>query len=491
MREDILKKIAQQKCEDEKYYFYNKEQVEVLSKEELEARKRTFLKENSFHLLQEAKKPSHSKPTSSNLEGNLGAREEAFVILQTAQSIERYEFPDLVGVMPIALELSYLSANSHKGAFGKSRWHGYEKSFSTIDEKNYALHLPDGRLFLFEELPDGTFKDKGALGVKVEDCSHGFKEPCFKLYYPTGKIEQYKNEKLVSIKDQHGNSITLTYEGDRLKKVENSSGSFYRFYYENGLLVKQQDHSGRAWYFEYDEEEYLTKISLEHLLERSYAYENAHHYLSSIKNALGEEQLSLRYNKAGELEGYTQAEEVVEYVWHTKSQIEKITQLDERTVYGLDDYGLISHISYPDGTVESAIWDEKRHEEREKTRGGNEVVRTFDEQGRVLSVVRNEIEEQRYSYQADNPHPQSLTTPDETTTYEYDEKHNLLAIHHEDGTATKYRYNPQGEVVEIVDAKGNLSSYVYNEQGEISQATDALGNSEYYEYDTLGRVTQK
>jgi RHS repeat-associated protein len=491
MRDNILKKASERNKAEEKYYFYTKEEIEVLSKEELEKRMKGFLKEKHFQLLQEAKKESHSKPTYSKLEGSLGAREEEFVVLQTAQSIERYAFPELVGVMPLVLELSCLSASAYTGAFGKSRRHSYEKEFNAIDSNTYALNLADGRFFLFEKESDETFKDLGSLGVRVADCSFGFKEACFKLYYPTGIVEHYKNEQLVSIEDKHSNNIQLEYEeNNKLRTIKNSSGSSFRFYYANGVVVKLQDHSGRTWNFAYDEENYLTKTALEKQIEQSYEYENSFHYLSSIKNALGHEQVSLEYNKDGELESYTQGEEVVNYIWHTKSQIEKVNEAEERTIYGLDNYGLISHISYPDGTSTNALWDEKNLEEIRNTRGGNQELKTFDEKGRVLSVVLNENEEQYYAYDENNLQPLSFKSSEETLSYDYDEKYNLISINHEDGTSIKYAYTNRGQIEQVVDAKKNVSSYVYNEQGEISEVVDALGNKECYEYDALGRVTQ-
>ena len=491
MKKEILKKHLKLIQEPKEYYFYAKDKIEIISKQELEKKMEIFSKKNRLQLLEESKKANQTKPTYSQMEGSLGAREDEFVVLQTAQMIQRYSFANLVGVMPIEFSLIYLSCRDKSGVFGVDRLHSYEKQFKAINEKEYQLNLPDGRFFLFEKESNRVFKDIGSFGVEIKEFFVGFKKSYFTLQYPTGVVETYKDEKLTKIEDSNANSITLEYENSKnLKRIENSSGSGFDFYYSNGLISQIKDQSQRVWSFNYDKDDYLTEIYLENRLEESYDYNNPNHYLSTISNTLDQIINTFSYNQEKELQSYTQAKEKIEYIWHQKSQIEKIDSQQQSTLYALDNQGLISHITYTDKTTTSTLWDEKRLESIKNTRGGNQRIETFDKKGRLLSVTLNEKEEERYSYDESNPNPLSLITPQENILYSYDKNYNLTTISYEDGTSKYYSYTTQGQIDKVIDAKDNITSYTYNHQGEISEVVDANGAKRSFKYDNLGRVVE-
>lgn len=164
---EIEKKSKELKEQKKSYYAYNEKlEITKLSEEDIETLKVKNYKSN--HMLRGICEASISKPTLREAGGIVGSREANSIILKTAQSIEHYEFPKLIGFMPINFTLTYLSSQGVQGAFGLDRLHYYEKHFYATQKDQYRLDLPDGRWFSFEKDSEGNFSDKGGLGVKVK-----------------------------------------------------------------------------------------------------------------------------------------------------------------------------------------------------------------------------------------------------------------------------------------------------------------------------------
>jgi len=100
--------------------------------------------------------------------GELGSWRDEYVLFATKESIYCEKLVAFESLVPIEIGLCYRSKNSVKGSFSKGWRASFEKRFVAVQENLYQLILEDGRYFLFEREADGSFRDIGCLGVKVE-----------------------------------------------------------------------------------------------------------------------------------------------------------------------------------------------------------------------------------------------------------------------------------------------------------------------------------
>jgi len=374
------------------------------------------------------------------------------------------------------------------------------ESFTNFKGDFYRLDLPDGRWFGFIKQVDGTFKDMGSLGVEITEID----EDSFELYYfKTADTEYYHKKYLRIIEDSNGNKIELSYQKiknpkiELLEKIENSSEASWTFTYDENELVKSiEDHVGRVWSFRYDKEKYLTTIVFNKELEESYGYDAIERrnlpkqqLLSLVVDSNERAKLSFSYNQKGEVKGYSQDEQVYEYVWHSLEQVKKQNSSGTSIIYGLDASKRVSAITYADGSYVQEDWNPKKSTATSRTRGGATIVKSFDEQGRLLQVLKNDELIESFTYEGINPKPISHSKEGKTISYEYDKAFNLLAIILGSNAAYTYAYTKEGLRCSTKDALGNETLFSYNAQGMLHKQSDALGNPTSLEYDKLSRVT--
>ncbi|MEO0443222.1 MAG: PAAR-like domain-containing protein, partial [Pseudomonadota bacterium] len=324
--------------------------------------------------------PRQTKPTASGGSGELGAMTGSPVILQTGQLFYTYRYHDLqlAGLMPLDLALHYLSDRSYKGYFGHNRCFGYEKRWVQIEQQRYRLYQANGREFDFYDSGQG-FVDIGHLGVSVQ--SDG---DTFILCYPDQQREIYRHKRLVRIEDAHQNAIQLDYSTDGLlQSIHNSSGASLAFDYSpQGLISTMVDQGGRTWGYDYDQSGHLIKITPPQGMAEHYRYQredkqparlcsiqnssiqnssiqNGSIQNSSIQNSPDKPTLQVTYDDLGRVNSYQENQARYSYVYHTAHLVEKINAQGQSTLYGLDDYGIISAISFADGSTQREEYDPK------------------------------------------------------------------------------------------------------------------------------------
>jgi len=439
---------------------------------------------------------SRTRPTASAEIEELGSRYAEAVVLQTAQSYHIEPLVALKGLVPITLDLHYVSqstqGSSYEGLFGLDRRCSFEKQFYALNQTQYRLDLPDGRSFAFTKQADGSFVDEGHLGVRIESKeTHNFI-----LFYHDGRREYYSQRYLVGMRDAKGNLLHFTYiQGAKLSQIHTDFGAKLELEYNaQGLVSKIQDHSGRTWMLRYGEHTELLDIALEGSTRTTYVYQTQLHaqkhilLLAKVKNANKEEILSLEYNKEAKLTAYTKAGMRYSYTWDDFSTISKEDSQGEVYRYRLDSMGLVSSVMYPDATMTVEQYDEHTHTAHIQTRGGNAREELYDNRGRLLRVSINDEEQIRYTYEAHNPRPVSFIKEGKSTVFAYDEKYNLLRTTHPDGSTQSYTYSKEGQLLSYTDANANITTYTYSPQGQLLTQVNAQGATQKYSYDALGNM---
>jgi len=439
---------------------------------------------------------NQSKPTASTDVDELGSGVAPWLVLSSGQSTYIEEVVSLKSVMPIALNLHYLSPKKEplfaKGFFGINRTSSYEKHFSHKGKGVYHLSLPCGRVFAFTKQQDGSFIDEGHLGVEVKTIDAN----SFALHYYDGQKEYYSHGYLVGIKDSNDNTLMLKYaQGPKLISISNNFGASLQLSYDaKGLVSLVKDHGGREWTFTYDETE--TLVNIKHNKEPfvSYGYEKRMlakrevNLLSHVYSASHTEKLALRYDEEARLASYTQAGVSYDYRYSDATHIQRTDAQGQSHSYTLDNMGFIASLGYPDGTMSVEKYDASSKTATIQTRGENLRVEVYDERDRLLSISINGKIERVYGYENHNPHPVSYIADAQTLYYSYDASYNLLSITYPDATSEHYSYNKQGQLTSHKDALGNTTTYTYNDKAELLSIEDPSAHKTLFTYDVLGRI---
>ncbi|NRD72171.1 RHS repeat protein [Shewanella sp. VB17] len=135
--------------------------------------------------------------------------------------------------------------------------------------------------------------------------------------------------------------------------------------------------------------------------------------------------------------------------WQDNQLIAEVNALGERTQYSYDDWGQVSSITSPDGSVQA--YD-------------------YDDDGLLLSVT--------------NPLGAQWQ-------YEYDSNQNLIKAQDPLARAWHYEYNERGQLTIRMSPDGLQTGFTYTEQGHIGQITPPLGDKISFKYDPLGRLAER
>ena len=171
--------------------------------------------------------------------------------------------------------------------------------------------------------------------------------------------------------------------------------------------------------------------------------------------------------------------------------------------------GMLSSLTDPAGNIWRFTYDGNGHMLTKKDPANNTVTYTYDAQGRVLTSTDPEGKTRTMSYGAGNIttftekdggvwtykyDPVLVVIIEKTdplgnvTSYQYDEKRNLIATTYPDGTTTTNTYDENGNLASSTDALGHTTTYTYNEQNLVTSITDAAGKIIRYSYDSQGNM---
>ncbi len=257
---------------------------------------------------------------------------------------------------------------------------------------------------------------------------------------------------LVQETDATGAVSSHTYDarGNRLTTTDALGGVQTWTYDGSGRVLTETDALGRERRLSYDAEgrqiEVLRVVGPEELA-RTKAYD--------VNGRLTE-----RTDLAGERVGY-------EYEAHGWISA-RIDPLGGRTEYTYDGAGNVVRTEYPDGGVETAVWDAE----------GRRIEQT-DRAGRLT----------RYAYDAEG-NPVRVTRPDGgVVQLSYDALGRLASETDALGAVTTYAYDALGRLVRSTDALGQETAYLYDDAGRRISTTDPDGRTTRWEYDAMGRRT--
>jgi RHS repeat-associated protein len=423
--------------------------------------------------------------------------------LSTGQMIMRQTDVELPGILPWALQRTYMSSYQAGRAFGPS-WSSTLDVRLELDDQGVCYAAPDAVLLAYPHPDPGstvmpergprlplTRTDTGEYVIVDDEAGQAlhFAVPAFG--------QRQVGLPLAGIVDPNGNRITFDYTADGTIHAARHSGGYtlafdtigglvtavrlltgpgqpdqelIRYGYDrSSRLTDIVNSSGQPLRFDYTPEGRLTRWTDRNGTTYDYTYDTAGRVIATTGSA-GTLSGTIRYDEASRVTVETNSlGHTTEYHYNAALQLErrigpaghttgytwdrydrKLTETDPlgRTVrYAYDPAGNLSDVVYPDGTRTRSVWNDQRRPER-------------------------------------------LVGPDGAEWhYTYDERGNLTAAVDPTGARTLYRHDASGAVVEITDALGTVYRVENDSAGLPSARIDPAGVVTSYERDALGRIT--
>lgn len=363
------------------------------------------------------------------------------------------------------------------------------------------------------------------------------------------------NGKVQKITDSNGAFIRFSYTGDRLTKIEEvKNGSVIQevsYIYDGDYLIKAIYPGKMETHYEYtggrlsrvtnsgeNHEGALKSLDITYYAEGNYAgmvktVENAigvqstytydftnHTTTISDSNTKESDIRKIRYTyndslaltKAEDLKLATANQQVSETGYGNTSStntdpdrpLSSKDQYGNITSYEYDDNGNLTKTTYPDGSIETATYDEETNDVLTSTdRNGLLTENTYAD-GLLIQVKTGGLVTAAYSYYPKTTYGIEGLVKQETdahgniTEYEYDTKGNVTKTKQIiDGVShdTTNTYDNKGQLTKTVDPESVKTEYIYNEAGAVllTKVQDKNGQNIQFTrnvHDVLGREIQ-
>ncbi len=439
-----------------------------------------------------------------------------------------------------------LLVNSSKSAFGSGWGLSGVQELVRNDDGSVLLIDGDGTDMLFRApisgnkyvSPPGDFSTLERLG-----------DGTFRRTLKDRTVYQFDaNNRLVSVKDRHGNETRHTYNAQgQLTQVTDPVGLATTLTYANNRVTSITDPAGRVTQMEYNSSGDLTKITDPDGTSRTWSYDDKHHMTVEIDKRGGREEDV--YDFAGRAVSATRTDGKVVRVnpLQTQGLLQPNQTLNPNSAptavqfqngvgsytdsrgnqetYTLDQRGQVVSARDAVGNLPTTNRNVSTNLVTDTTDArGYTTTYNYDAQGNVVSMTGGDQSQRRYSF--DSTFNQVTSETDELgrqTLYDIDPLTGDVrgmtqvvgAVGGDDDLVTRYTYTAQGLVDIVTDPLGRLTDYDYDAQGRQSKVTvakgttdeasqqmvydlvgnpiatiDENGNRIEYEYDALNRVVK-
>ena len=267
-----------------------------------------------------------------------------------------------------------------------------------------------------------------------------------------------------------------------LTQIKEGDSKVSYIYNEDCILTKETDQNGNTISYEYDENQNITKISVEGrqgsiIGETNYSYDKEGR-LTAIKDQSGKEIVTYQYDEKNRL-----TEKTLENGNKIKYDYNAIGWEKSMTVEALDGT-LLENITY-DYTVDGNIVKESDQIREEIT------SYEYDGAGRLIKEEKTV---------AEAASKKEITKTDRALEYTYDESGNRTAIADEEAELES-EYDKANRIVSAesgkisYDANGNMTkqgdiSYTYNARNQLIKVVNGE-NVVRYEYDINGKLISR
>lgn len=415
----------------------------------------------------------------------------------------------------VSLSLVFNSqATNTTGPVGSKWRHSYQMSVSSNSTSGTVVY-PDGRSVTFSKSGSTYTAPAGFYEVLTQDASG------YKLAFKDGSSWNFNTSGvLVSIKDQHDNTLTLNYTSGNLTSVVDASGRTLTLSYVSGKLSTVTSFDGTTWSLAYDGSGRLITVTEPTIgsnpVTTQYAY-NLDNNVASKTNRLGKtwsysyqgNKLSYVQDPLGHYAGqYSPAQPPSPDQNNFQSTANGLAEPDSipatypvgtvatayvedaagyASEYGMDASGTITAVRDGNGNQTNFAYDSNRNRTQIIAPDGATTTMAYDVKGNNTSTTDATNRTSTNTYNALNLVTSSTDSAGKTTTYAYT-GYRLTSVTDATNRTTSYSVATNGLVNSVTDNAGKTTSYLYNAFGENTRITDPLGNQTNFVYSNGNRV---
>jgi len=335
-------------------------------------------------------------------------------------------------------------------------------------------------------------------------------------------FEYDENDRLIAIKDQFGNTLTIERDGsgnplqitapngqvttlsidenNNLTSIGYEDSTAYSFEYDNGgLMLTQIDPNGNTFSHEFDENGRITRVSDSEGGWKAYTKEGNSYQVTTATDETKTIAMSGIDNSTTDASGTTTS---TTYSDNELSLTQTSCEITSVTNYTYDERSnekviKDQSITLPSGkkltTAMSRSYsyaDNNSIKERTlttTTNGKSATVTTNYLEG-VTTTTTPQGRITKSYFDTDTLLPTKTQIEGiEPTLYSYDEKGRITTITQGERTQS-YIYNVRGNVESITDASGKTTSFVYDIMDRVIESTAPSGAKLYYSYDKNGNM---
>jgi RHS repeat-associated protein len=418
-----------------------------------------------------------------------------------------YSLPSSAG-MPISIQRTYNSINQFDGLFGFGWSSQYDEKLIYYDQYTLRVIMPDGNSKIFaRDLQDQNLYNPVTPGFYGKIVYN--QDNTYTLTFKDGRTHNFNSAgKLLWQKDRNNNQTTLSY--DTNGKLTGITDAFSRTLTvstnSNGTISQISDSLGTVADYEYYPSSTLLKTVTYHdgsKYKFEYTTANGETYLATVKDALDNILETHQYDSRGRATTSEVDGGVEEYTfdysnWNSSTPFTEVTDaLNKTTKFYFKNIKGQNVLTKSEGLcgcggggseVTSYEYDDKINLIKTTDALLNETTYTYDAAGNRLTMT-NVLGTETYTY---NSFGQMLDKTDRMnflSRRHYDLQGNLWSLENAQGKETIFTYTSLGQVDTITDALGHITDIDYDSQGRMTQVTDANNKNTDFAYDARGRLT--
>ncbi len=383
----------------------------------------------------------------------------------------------------------------------------------------------------YVQLPDGSYSPPP--GVTTTLVNNGNSTFCLKERFGS-TMDFDTNNRVTSLSDIDGNSMSFIYSGDLLSKVTDQSGRCLNFTYNGNQLISVSDSASRGVSYGYDASNNLTSFTDAAGKVWQFEYEGRHR-MTTITNPPSVQTITNPYDELGQVmtpvaPSQAGASATYNFYFSGFRNIEE-DPYGKQTVYFLDEKGRTYAVQDALGNYESCAFDGQNHETafadallnttyysydgaqdltRIRDALDKETVNVYDGLFRLTGttdplahtryfeydanhhltgIVGAEANTFGYSYYANGNLESWSDGLDVRTTLTYDANNHLQTTRTASHPAITYSYDAIGLLINMTDQEGAVTAFTYDPKGLLLTCTDPLGKTTSFNYDDTGRLT--
>ena len=329
------------------------------------------------------------------------------------------------------------------------------------------------------------------------------------------QVNAYKGGRLKSITDPNGNRtvfedneiIAYNASGERTKSIyfdKNGDGLITAIYAPSSLNADGTKPEGAIPQFKYEYDNLKNLVKVHKLIDRTkpvdqqyavteyiYGEPSRPHYITAIKDAVGNQPMKCIYDENGRLVATEDANGNRIAMQHDLSgRTETITdRMGNPTIHTYDDMGNVTATIDAQGNTTKYTYDSLGNKLSETNALGYTTSYTYDSMGNQTSVTDALGNVQNFEYDSKGRRTKIITLLG-TMAYIYNDRFsNPISVIDRLGNIENFEFDKNGNLIQFYDANGNPSSnYAYDNCGQITAITEPSGAIQEFQYNADGKV---